>query len=214
MSLSTAADAIGTPPQPQQNYLVDPYKDWSEAEGIPIHTDFGLDLLALETGEWPRYDARGFFAHLHGRGDFLANYVIEVLPTRKTRPVKHLYEAFMYVLAGYGSTVVCLPDGTTRTFEFGPKALFAIPLNCTYQIFNGSSTEPVRLSCTNYAPMVINLFHNTDFIFDNDAAFSERVANAKHFEGEGDHSVFNKDSAKVQNMWETNYVHDLTSFKL
>ena len=47
---------------------------------------------------------------------------------------------------GYGSTVVWLPDGRKRTFEWGPKALFAIPLNCQYQIFNGSGSEPVRLS--------------------------------------------------------------------
>lgn len=197
-----------------KRYLLDPYKDWAESEDIPIHSDFGLDLLALETGPWDRYDARGCFAHLHGRGDFMSNYVLEVEPTRRTRPVKHLYEAFFYVLTGHGSTVVWLPDGTTRTFEFGPKALFAIPLNCSYQIFNGSGSEPVRLSCTHNAPLVINLFHNVEFVFDSDATFPERVVNPKHFEGEGEHSTFNKDSVKVQNLWETNFVNDLTSFKL
>jgi mannose-6-phosphate isomerase-like protein (cupin superfamily) len=197
-----------------ERYLLDPYKDWAESEGIPIHSDFGLDLLALETGPWDRYEANGCFAHLHGRGDFMANYVLEVAPTQKTRPVKHLYEAFFYVLAGHGSTVVWLPDGTTRTFEFGPKALFAIPLNCKYQVFNSSGSEPVRLSCTHDAPLVINLFHNVDFVFDSEFTFPERVVDPKHFEGDGEHYVFNKYSAKVQNLWETNFVNDLTSFKL
>ena len=93
-----------TPDPGNRKFLVDPYKDWSKGEGIPIHLDLGHDLLALETGEWDRYEARGCFAHTHGMGDFMANYVIEVLPGKKTRPVKHLYEAFFYVLSGYGST--------------------------------------------------------------------------------------------------------------
>ena len=117
-------------------FLIDPYKDWAQGEGVPIHLDFGHDLLALETGTWDRYDAKGCFAHTHGMGDFMANYVIEVLPGRKTAPVQHIYEAFFFVLSGYGSTVVWMPNGETRTFEWGPKALFAIPLNCKYQILN------------------------------------------------------------------------------
>lgn len=200
--------------QAEPGYLVDPYKDWAEGEGIPIHLDFGHDLLALETGPWERYGARGCFAHTKGMGDFMSNYVLEVEPRKNTTVVRHLYEAFFFVLAGHGSTVVWLPDGSQRTFEFGPKALFAIPLNCRYQIFNGSGSEPVRLSVTNDAPLTINLYHNLDFVFENDFAFTDRVADPKYFDGEGTHNVYNKSSVKVQNVWETNFVHDLTSFKL
>ncbi len=200
--------------QAEPGYLVDPYKDWAEGEGIPIHLDFGHDLLALETGPWDRYGARGCFAHTKGMGDFMSNYVLEVEPRKNTEVVRHLYEAFFFVLAGHGSAVVWLPDGSRRTFEFGPKALFAIPLNCKYQIFNGSGSEPVRLSVTNDAPLTINLYHNLDFVFENDFAFTDRVADPKYFDGEGQHNVYNKSSVKVQNVWETNFVHDLTSFKL
>ena len=134
-----------------EKFLLDPYLSWANSEGIPVHLDFGHDLLALKTDKWDRYDARGCFAHTHGRGDFCANYVLEVEPGRKTRPVKHLYEAFFFVLAGYGSTTLTLPGGDKQTFEWGPKALFAIPLNCEYQIFNTSGRENARLSCTNDA---------------------------------------------------------------
>ena len=195
-------------------FLLDPYKEWAEGEGIPIHDDFGHDLLALETGPWARYGARGCFAHTLGRGDFMSNYVLEVEPTRQTHPVRHLYEAFFYVLTGYGSTTVWLPDGSERTFEWGPKSLFAIPLNCRYQIMNGSGVEPARLSCTTDAPLLLNLFHSADFVFDSDAAFPDRWGGAERFSGEGRHSVYNEGSAKVQNVWETNFVHDLTRFKL
>ena len=195
--------------------LVDPYADWVVGEAIPVHLDFGHDLLALQTGRWDRYDARGCFAHTHGMGDFMANYVLEVEPGRKTGPLKHLYECFFYVLAGQGSTLVWLPNGETRSFEWGPKALFSVPLNCKYQILNGSGLEPVRLSCTNDAPISINLYHNLDFIFANDFVFPERAGTAKFFEGEGEHAAYTKESLdRVQNVWETNFVPDLTKFKL
>ena len=196
-------------------FLLDPYMDWAQGEGVPIHLDFGHDLLALETGRWDRYDARGCFAHTHGRGDFMSNYVVELIPGAKTAPVKHLYEAFFYVLDGYGSTTVWLPGGVTRTFEWGPKALFAIPLNCRYQFFNGSGQQRARLSCTSPAPLTLNLYHNVGFVFDNPAEFPERVGAEKHFDGEGQHTAYNRGSnVATLNVWETNFVHDLTSFKL
>ncbi len=211
MSEDTNAQAVDL----SGKFLVDPYVNWTEAEGIPVHLDFGHDLISLETGDWDRYEAKGCFAHTHGRGDFMANYVIEVAPGQKTRPVKHLYEAFFYVLEGYGSTTIWFPSGQKQTFEWGPKALFAIPLNCQYQIFNGSGAERVKLSCTNDAPLTLNLYHNVDFVFDNPCTFGERIGAANHFDGEGEHLPISrgKDVAML-NVWETNFVPDLTSFKL
>ena len=43
----------------EKKFLLDPYLDWLAAEGPPVHEGFGLDLLALETGPWPRFDAKG-----------------------------------------------------------------------------------------------------------------------------------------------------------
>jgi hypothetical protein len=128
--------------------------------------------------------------------------------------VKHLYEAFFYTLSGRGSTTVWLPDGVSRTFEWGPKALFAIPLNCKYQIFNGSGREPARLSCTNDAPLTLNLYHDENFVFDNPCAFPKRLGDARHFDGEGDLVPIQRERTSPLNVWETNFVHDLASFKL
>ncbi|WP_211223747.1 hypothetical protein [Massilia niastensis] len=204
-----------TTPVAEARVLIDPYRDWTEGENIPIHLDFGHNLLALETARWDRYDARGCFAHTHGAGDFMANYVLEVEGGKKTRPVKHLYEMFCYVLAGHGSTKVWLPNGETRVFEWGPKAVFAIPLNCHYQIFNATGATPVRISCTNNAPITINLYHNIDFVFDNPFAFPERSGAARHFDGEGEHTAYTHKSNTInRNVWETNFVHDVSSFRL
>ena len=212
--MSSAKDANGEIDL-SKKFLVDPYLNWANNEGIPVHLDFGHNLLQLETGDWERWDARGCFAHTHGRGDFMANYVLEVPNGSKTAPIKHLYEAFFYVLSGSGSTTVKYPNGENRTFEWGPKALFTIPLNCEYQIFNGSGQEPAKLSCTNDAPLTINLFHNTEFVFNNDFVFPERIGDNKHFEGEGDHITVNRgDNVAEANLWETNFVNDLTNFKL
>ena len=40
-----------------------------------------------------------------------------------------LLSHFFFTLAGHGSTTVWMPDGSKRTFEWGPRAVFAIPLN-------------------------------------------------------------------------------------
>jgi len=210
-----ADDPVAIPDPEHRKFLLDPYKSWAEGEGIPIHLDFGHQLLNLETKPWDRYDAKGCFAHTHGMGDFMANYVLEVEPGKKTRPVQHIYEAFFFVLTGHGSTIVWLPGGETRIFEWGPKALFAIPLNCKYQILNASGSEPVRLSVTNDAPLVLNLFHNTGFVFENPCEFPDRVGDPNHFEGGGNLYTYGKDSlSKVQNIWETNFINDLSKVRL
>jgi uncharacterized RmlC-like cupin family protein len=195
-------------------FLVDAYLDWAKEQRIPIHEDFGLDLLAIETAPWDWYGARGAFAHTHGRGDFMANYVVEIPPGGKTRPVKHLYEAFYYVLSGQGSCTIWLPNGDKQTFEWGPKALFAIPLNCQYQFFNASGNESVRLSCTNDAPLTLNLYHNRDFVFDNPFQFPDRFGQPNEWQGEGRHVPVDRGEIARLNIWETNFIPNLNDFKL
>jgi hypothetical protein len=196
-------------------FLVDPYMDWAEEQRIPIHEDFGIDLLAIETAPWDWYGARGAFAHTHGRGDFMANYVVEIPPGGKSAPVRHLYENFVYVLSGHGSTTLWLPNGEKQTFEWGPTSLFAIPLNCQYQVFNGSGQETVRLSCTNDAPLTLNVYHDRDFVFNNPYQFASRFGKPNEYEGEGRHVPVDRGEAvSALNIWETSFIPSLSDFKL
>ena len=39
--------------------LLDPYLTWAKGEGVPIHEDFGVDLLAIETAPWDRFGCDG-----------------------------------------------------------------------------------------------------------------------------------------------------------
>ena len=166
--------------------LLDPYLTWTEKEGVPVTEDFGIDLFKMPVKPWPRFGVDGGIAHLKGRGDFVSIFVLDLKPGAQTSPQKHLYEEVVYVLSGYGSTTVETSDGRKHSFEWGPKSLFALPLNSRYQHFNTSGREHARLASVNNLCLQLNLFHNEGFIFDNNYEFPERQGTASHFSGEGE----------------------------
>jgi hypothetical protein len=65
-----------------QRLLIDPYLDWTASEALPIHEDFGVDLLTADTAPWPRLGDRckGAFVHLKGRGDWMTVFLLELPP--------------------------------------------------------------------------------------------------------------------------------------
>jgi uncharacterized RmlC-like cupin family protein len=148
--------------------------------------------------------------HLKGRGDFVSIFVLDLAPGAKTEPQRHLYEEVVYVLSGYGSTTVETSDGRKHSFEWGPKSLFALPLNSRYQHFNSSGRDRVRLASTNNLCMMLNLFHNESFVFQNAYEFPERQGGQRFFSGEGDFIPVRPG----RNMWETNFIPDLAAFEL
>jgi mannose-6-phosphate isomerase-like protein (cupin superfamily) len=192
-------------------YLIDTYLDFIHAENVPIAEAFGIDLLHVDTRPWARMgNVSGAYALTSGRGDFLDMYVLDIPPAASTDPQKHLYEEVIYVLDGRGSTTVHAADGSRHSFEWGPKSVFAIPLNVRYQHFNGSGQRAARLAGVTNLPLVLNAFHNEDFVFKNDFVFPERLGIEKYFEGDGTFIP----TRPGRHMWETNFVPDLSSFKL
>jgi uncharacterized RmlC-like cupin family protein len=190
-------------------FLRDPYGDWSKGEGVPIVEEFGVDLHAVETGHWARMGVPAAFVHLKGRGDFMSLFVIELPPGGKSAPQRHLFEEVIYVLSGHGSTVVEM-NGEKHSFEWGPCSLFALPLNMRYQHFNGSGTEKARFVSANNLTVMMNLFHDMNFIFNNTADFTQRAGETGYFKGEGKRI----ETQPGRFLWETNFVPDLSSFKL
>jgi uncharacterized RmlC-like cupin family protein len=190
--------------------LLDPYATWAANEGVPISEDLGIDLLKVPTAPWARFGVDGGIAHLKGRGDFISIFVLDLKPGAATSPQKHMFEEVVYVLSGHGSTTVETSDGRKHSFEWGPKSLFALPLNARYRHFNSSGQEPARIASTNNLCMMLNLFHNEGFIFDNGYEFPERQGSQKYFSGEGEFIPVRPG----RNMWETNFVPDLASFEL
>jgi len=190
--------------------LLDPYVTWAENEGVPITGDFGIDLTRVPTGAWPRFGVEGGIVHLKGRGDFVSIFVLDLAPSAKTDPQRHMFEEVVYVLSGYGSTTVETSDGRKHSFEWGPKSLFALPLNSRYQHFNSSGRERARLASTNNLCLMLNLFHNEQFVFQNTYEFPERQGAQRFFSGEGDFIPVRPG----RNMWETNFIPDLAAFEL
>jgi quercetin dioxygenase-like cupin family protein len=191
-------------------YGIDAYLDWVSKEGILVTEDYGIDLFKVETALWPRYGVKGAAVHLKGRGDFANMFLFDIPAGAATTPQRHLYEEVIYVLEGSGSTQLEFGDGRKRSFEWGPKSLFAIPLNAKYRHFNGSGHDRVLLVSTTDLPLVMNTFHNEQFIFTNEFDFADRAGKNEYYSGEGDLITVRPGN----HMWETNFVPDLASIEL
>ncbi len=191
-------------------FLRDPYLEWVAAEGVPVAEDFGVDLMATDVAPWARFGVDGAIVHLKGRGDFVSVFILELPGGGETSPQGHLFEEVVYVLSGHGSTTVEIPGGTKHSFEWGPKSLFALPLNARYQHFNGSGSEPARLASTNNLCVVMKLFRSTEFIFGATYSFAERALPAAYFSGEGDIIP----APRGRYMWESNFIPDMGSVEL
>ncbi|MCH8858320.1 MAG: hypothetical protein IID54_01925 [Proteobacteria bacterium] len=191
-------------------YGVDSYLDWVEKEGLPVAEDYAIDLFAVETTPWARYGVKGAAVHLKGRGDFCNMFLVELAPGQSTVPQRHLYEEVFYVLEGHGSTQLEFPGGGKRSFEWAPKALFAIPLNTKYRLFNASGKERALVVSTTNLPLVLNTFHNEEFVFENDFVFSERAGKDDYYTGAGDLITVRPGN----HMWETNFIPDLAAIEL
>src|SRR5215469_15266397 len=113
-------------------------------------------------------------------------FLQRLAPGKSTVPQRHVYEEVIYVLEGRGSTQLELPNGERRSFEWGGRSLFAIPLNAKFRHFNASGTETALFVSTTNLPMMLNLFHDERFVFENVFDFDDRVGKDGWFAGEGE----------------------------
>jgi mannose-6-phosphate isomerase-like protein (cupin superfamily) len=201
-AISEASKAAGL-------YL-EPYNDWIESEGMTIAKGVGVYLPGVETKPWPRYGVKGAAVHLTGKGDFAQCFLIDIPGGGSTDPQHHLYEEVVYVLEGRGSTHIELPDGSKHSFEWQPRSMFAIPLNAKHRYFNADGQKRALLASVTDLPLMLKLFHDDSFIFENDHYFKGRVGKDEHYSGEGDLKLVRAG----QNMWYTNFVPDLGAIEL
>jgi hypothetical protein len=47
-----------------RKFMLEPYLDWAEAEGVPIYEDFAIDMLSIEAKPWGRFGLNGAICHL------------------------------------------------------------------------------------------------------------------------------------------------------
>ncbi len=166
---------------------VNAYQAYQGGEGIPILTGFAVDdLRTVEVKPWARRGGLGTFVNLDGTGGTNDAYVCEIPPGKSLNPQHHMYEEMIYVLEGNGATEVWYDERRKVSFEWQKGSLFAIPINAWYQHHNGQGSRTARFLAVTDAPMVMNLFHNNDFIFNCDHRFEDRFAGQDDFfNGEG-----------------------------
>ena len=184
------------------------YRKWVEKEGIPLIEGFFIeDLKTLDLQPWDGKGGMGVRICLEGTGETNDAYVCEIAPGKSLKPQRHLFEELIYIVSGRGATTIWQDGGPKRTFEWQEGAVFSPPLNSWYQHFNGSGDQPARYFAVTTAPVMINLLHNLDFIFNCDYVFKDRYNDEEdYFSGEG--------AWYAGRIWETNFVPDVRNLKL
>ncbi len=183
------------------------YEKWQKTEGIPIYQGaYIADLYALELSDWARVGQRGAFVNLAGQQQDDA-FVIEIAPQSQTDVMHHLFEAVTFVLDGRGATTFWQEGHPKQTVEWQRGSVFSPPLNCYYQHFNAQGQRPARLFTVTNAPMVINMFRNADFVFEDAYIFADRYAGEDdYFSGGGEESG--------RDTWISNFIPDIRAFTL
>jgi len=187
------------------------YHKWMVKEGVPIHEGHGVtDVHALELGDWERMGGRGAFIDLMGMEGLTGMYVAEIPAGGTLRPERHMYDELIYILSGRGSMRLWSgqredPGDRSTVVEWEAGALFAPPCNTWHQLYNLSGDEPVRFLGVTIAPIVMDVYHNTRFVFDCDFTFDDRFDGRPDFFDQTEPSWFEPQRAWL---WETNLIPD------
>ncbi|MFQ5851825.1 MAG: cupin domain-containing protein [Candidatus Binatia bacterium] len=184
------------------------YERWLEQEGLPVIQDFYIeDVRKVPLERWERKGGFGVYLNLIGTGNINDAYICEIPPGKSLKPERHLIEEMIYVATGRGATTIWQDGGKKQTFEWQEGSLFSPPLNTWRQHFNGSGDTPARLLAVTSAPVVMNLFHNLEFVFNTPFSFSDRYDSQEgYFSGKGE--------SYSKRVWETNFVPDVRGFPL
>lgn len=183
------------------------YVRWMKREGIPVFEGYGLeDVRQLELGAWTRTGGKGAFIQLYGMQGLTGMYVAGIPSGGALEPERHMYEEIICILEGQGATEVWRDGGGKQMFEWGPWSLFAPPLNSWHRMINGGK-QPVKFLAATNAPIIMDIYHNEDFIFNCPYEFSDRYAGEEDFFSEGKKRY----ETGMQHIWETNFIPDVRS---
>jgi quercetin dioxygenase-like cupin family protein len=189
-----------------------PYDVFMEAQEVPIVRDFGVSKIQnLPLKPWKRMGGRGTFIQLFGTEGLWGSYVVEVPGSGALNIERHMYEEQYLVVEGRGSTEVWQEDGKKSVFEWQKGSMFAIPLNAYHRIVNASSSPALLLAGTS-APNAMNLYANSEFIFNCPFVFRDR------FDGREDYFKAKEDIApdpvRGLAMRRTNIIPDVINCEL
>jgi oxalate decarboxylase/phosphoglucose isomerase-like protein (cupin superfamily) len=205
---------------PNQTNL-NPYEQFRKGEGVPLYQDYGIaNLRALEVQPWKRMGVSGAYIDLKGGEGVNDGYVCEIPAGGKTNPQRYLFEEVVYILSGEGETLIWNKPGAKQTVRWKAGSVIGPPLNTWRQHIN-RGTGPVRFLAITNAPVVIDLFHNTDFVFNNDYMFTDRYSRETDYFGAGEGHLRHKDTdpgtSEISGgvyTWESGFVPDARTIGL
>lgn len=184
-----------------------PYQRWVREQGLDIiSAHFVPNLRTVDLKPWAQRGGKAVFINHEASRTSNDCYVCEIAPGGKLTPQRQLYDEMVLVLDGRGSTTVWNDAGQRITFEWKAGAIFAIPLNCWHQHFNGSGQQPARYVGVSYLPSVLNLYDDVDFVFGTKYDFKNR------FNGEPDY--FSSKTEVEGFLSRTNFVPDAVALPL
>lgn len=182
------------------------YETWQANEGIPVYNSFHInDLKKVELKPWARFGCDAAFINL-ADPYLVTAIVLEIAPGQSTKPVRHMFETWCYIVKGRGATAIQQKGHQDQTVKWRDHSLFTPPLNTTY-IHRNVDKEPARILMVANVPLLMNLFHNEEFAFNNDFVFKDRYR--------GEQGYFNPAPEFLGGrIFRTNLVDDLRSFYL
>lgn len=191
------------------------YTKWVQAQEIPVIKGFYVDdIRTVKLGPWEIKGGLGAFINLYG--DYGTNdaYICEIPTGKSLKPQKHLFEEIVFVIHGKGKTLLRDTEGKELFFDWQSGSLFSPPLNWWHQHINTSSTEPARYLAVTTAPLVLNLFHDLEFVFDNIFEFQDRYLGPDSYSQRGILRPTRRISEANRPILETSLVPDVRTFQL
>ena len=186
------------------------YFQWMSRQGIPVVDGYGVeDVRNIAMKPWEKLGGNASFINLYGMEGVTGMYVAEIPAGGALKPEKHFYEKVIVILSGHGATEVWQDGGRKRSFEWGPWSLFAPPMNTSHRMVNGGR-EPVKFLAVTNAPLLFDVVHNEDFIFNCPYNFADRYSGAEGFFNVGTKRY----ETGMQHIWETNFIMDIQSASL
>jgi mannose-6-phosphate isomerase-like protein (cupin superfamily) len=184
-----------------------PYDRWVRSQGLDIKPAMYVrQLRTIALKPWAERGGSAVFLNHESTRTTNDAYVCEIPAGGELKPRRQIFDEMILVLSGRGSTTIWNDAGDRQTFEWKENAIFAIPMNCWHQHFNGSGKEPARYVAVTYCPQVLNLFGEPDFVFNNKHDFKTR------FSGEPDY--FSAKGEQKGFLLTTNFVADAVNIPL
>ena len=158
-----------------------PYEQWMGKEGVPVHIGYSVpNVRTLEVKPWARMGGQGALVDMTGAEGTDGAYILQLNPGETTKPQRYMFEESVFVLEGEGETTIWQDTGHKQTFRWTKGGMFSPPLNVWRQ-HTAHGAKPARLISFNDLPLVMDVFHNADFLFNNDFVFRDRYDNQAEY---------------------------------